>query len=348
MREQKVALSPLHFGIEFRSISATETLNQSNMRLFAVVILATILGACTREEPKPAHQASPQPITLKTPAFDGGRAYDYLLKQTSFGPRNPNSIGHRQCLEYLTTELRKSADEVTLQPFIHTGYKGEELHLTNIIASFKPQAKERLLLCAHWDTRPRADQDEAPDRRNQPIIGANDGASGVAVLLELASLMKEHPPEIGVDIVFFDGEDYGMEGDLANYLLGSKYFARNKPGNYVPRFGILLDMVGDIFLEIPKEVNSVKYAPDIVDLVWRKAKELGISQFVDSIGEQIHDDHLPLNEAGIKTINIIDFNYPDFTNRFWHTHSDLPNECSAESLGAVGSVVTHVVYSQRP
>ncbi|MBI4535127.1 MAG: M28 family peptidase [Ignavibacteriae bacterium] len=286
--------------------------------------------------------------TQSVPRFDGNRAFNYLLKQTSFGPRNPNSKGHRECLEFLTNELRRHADEVRLQEFTHTGYENEKLHLTNIVAVFNPRSSSRVLLCAHWDTRPRADHEENKTRRNEPILGANDGASGVAVLLEIASLLNNQPPAIGVDIVLFDGEDYGFEGDHERYLLGSRFFAKNKPIDYIPRFGILLDMVGDKFLEIPKERHSLKFAPDILDLVWGKASTLGFTQFLDEVGEEVIDDHLPLNEIGIKTIDVIDFNYPDPTHRYWHTHQDIPEHCSAESLEAVGTVVTHVVYTQTP
>jgi glutaminyl-peptide cyclotransferase len=302
---------------------------------FALALLASILFA---------QEGTPEPI----PAFSGREAFDYLIKQTDFGPRNPNSRGHTECLKFLADTLRRSADQVRLQHFNHRGYENEQLWLTNVIASFRPELKERILLCAHWDTRPRADRDPNPMRRNQPILGANDGASGVAVLLHLADLMKAVPPPTGVDIVLFDGEDYGKEGNLANYLLGSRFFVRQMSADYRPRFGILLDMVGDKLLEIPKEKNSLHFAPDIVDLVWNKAKELGIPQFASKVGDAIYDDHIPLNEAGIKTINIIDFDYPDKTHRFWHTHQDIPENCSPESLEAVGTVITHIVYSQQP
>ena len=291
---------------------------------------------------------SPPPAAASIPQFSGNGAFEYLKAQTAFGPRNPNSPGHAACLGYLVSTLKGFADQVRLQEFTHQGYDGEKLRLTNIVASYKPEARERLLLCAHWDSRPRAEYDENQSRRNEPIPGANDGASGVGVLLELARLLKQTPPAIGVDIVLFDGEDYGKDGDHALYLIGSRYFARNKPADYLPRFGILLDMVGDTYLDLPKEANSVKFAPDIVSLVWNTAHELGISQFLEQKGEEILDDHIPLNEAGIKTIDIIDFNYPDDTNRYWHTHQDTPEHCSPESLGAVGTVVTHVVYRQTP
>ena len=282
------------------------------------------------------------------PVFDADRAFDILAKQVSFGPRAPNSAGHAACLNYLVNTLRGSTHDVELQEFTHTGYNAENLHLTNIIAKFSSEARSRILLCAHWDTRPRAEQDEHPSRRKEPIPGANDGASGVAVLLELSRLFREHPPAIGIDVVLFDGEDYGREGDLAGYLIGSKFFALNLPPEQSYQFGILLDMIGDRSLEIPKEEHSVKYAPDVVEMVWSKAKELGNTEFIDLGSEAVYDDHLPLNEIGIKTIDLIDFNYPDATNRFWHTHQDSVQNCSAASLGAVGTVLAHVIYTLSP
>jgi glutaminyl-peptide cyclotransferase len=183
------------------------------------------------------------------PEFSGSRAFDLLLKQTSLGPRNPESEGHRNCLQFLLSSLQSAADDVQTQEFIHAGYGGEKLRLTNIIASFKPAAAYRILLCAHWDTRPRAERDEDKTKQDLPIIGANDGASGVAVLLEIATLLKDAPPPVGVDIVLFDGEDYGKEGDVDRYLLGSRHFARTRQTSYLPAYGILLDMVGDANLE---------------------------------------------------------------------------------------------------
>jgi len=324
------------------------------------VLVLMILTGCSRnsgQTPPRGGQVKGQtpPTEEKTivtseplPTFSGEQAFSYLTAQTAFGPRNPNSRGHDACLAYLASTLRGLADEVRMQEFAHTGYDGEQLRLTNVIAWFRPGDHTRILLCAHWDTRPRAEQDETKSKRNDPILGANDGASGVAVLTEIARLLKSTPPAIGVDIVLFDGEDYGKEGDHANYLLGSRYFAEHKGEDYVPRFGILLDMVGDAYLELPKEQYSVRYAPDVVDMVWKTAAFLGISQFRDEKGEEIMDDHLPLNEAGIQTIDIIDFNYPDPTNRYWHTHQDTPAHCSAESLEAVGSVIASVVYAQVP
>ncbi len=315
-------------------------------------LLAWAVTGCSTDQPESRTIRTADDSTVmrrpKIPTFNGTRAFTHLVAQTAYGPRNPNSPGHQHCLAYLQAKLSQSADRVRLQQFKHPGYDGETLHLTNIIASFAPEMQQRVLVCAHWDTRPRAEHDPDSTRQNEPIPGANDGASGVAVLLELASLLKATPPPIGVDIVLFDGEDYGREGDHDNYLLGSRYFMANKPTDYLPRYGLLIDMVGDRELEIFQEAASLKYAPRVVDRVWNTAEDLGIHQFVPMQGIEVLDDHLPLNEGGIPTVNIIDFNYPDASHRYWHTHLDTPDKCSPVSLEAVGTVLTHVIYSERP
>ena len=296
----------------------------------------------SRPQEKPITQLQLQ--SLNVPTFDRQQAFTFLTTQTDFGPRVPNTDAHARCLAYLESELHKSSQNVTLQSFTQPGYDGVSLQLTNIIASFNLAATSRILLCAHWDSRPWADQDQDPKNVNKGMPGANDGASGVAILLEVARLMMEHQPPVGVDIVLFDGEDYGHAQDLSNYLLGSRYFAHTKPGSFAPMFGILLDMVGDKQLEIRKERNSLKFAPDIVQLVWSIARDVGSSSFVDEIGHEIYDDHLPLNQAGIKTIDLIDFDYPDASNRYWHTMQDTPDNCSPESLEEVGRVLLHLIY----
>ncbi|MGA2624409.1 MAG: M28 family peptidase [Bacteroidota bacterium] len=317
------------------------------------VLLAVLMQACTNEQqkspvPQPERQQSQPAPAQSVPTFDGKKAFECLKAQTNFGPRNPGSTGHQKCLDYLQRELQQYADAVNLQLFTHAGYDGETLKLTNIIGSFNLHSTTRILLIAHWDTRPRADQEKDPKKRNQPILGANDGASGVAICLEIARRLRSAPPAIGIDILFVDGEDYGKEGDTQNYLLGARYFSEHLPKGFSPAFGILLDMVGDKQLEIQKERYSMKYAPDVVDLIWSTAAELGVEQFSSFIQNPVTDDHIPLNEAGIKTIDLIDFNYPDASNRFWHTTEDTPDKCSPESLEAVGKVILDVIYTYKP
>ncbi len=312
-----------------------------------VLLLLSLLAGCGNRQSQPK-QSQGVRETVNIPVFDGKKAFQFLVAQTNFGPRVPNSPAHEQCLNYLENELAACADTVTLQPFTWPGYDNTTLHCTNILASFNNKAVTRVLLIAHWDSRPRADQDPDPKKRHFPVPGANDGASGVAVLLEIARHCKARPPAIGVDIVLTDGEDYGYERDLQNYFLGARYFASHLPEGYHPMFGILLDMVGDSQLEIPKEPNSISNAPDVVNLVWSTAKNLGVYQFTDAVQRPVSDDHIPLNEAGIRTIDLIDFDYPDASNRYWHTTMDTPDKCSAESLEAVGRVLLTVIYQLNP
>ena len=312
------------------------------IRFFLGCALAISLVQCGNEHTKaPAPESQAKTTSVAIPTFDGKQAFVYLTTQTDFGPRVPNSPAHEKCLAYLQIELQKYADAVNLQSFNQQGYNGVTLNLTNIIASFNLKATNRILLTAHWDSRPRADQDTDPKKQNLPVQGANDGASGVAILMEIGRLLKLTPSSAGVDIVLTDGEDYGKEGDNARYLLGARYFAKNLPPGFHPAFGILLDMVGDRDLSISKEPNSMHSAPDIVDLVWSTAHELGVYQFSNNVQFGVMDDHLPLNDAGIKTIDLIDFDYP-----YWHTTEDTPDKCSAESLEAVGKVLVNVIYRQ--
>jgi hypothetical protein len=269
--------------------------------------------------------------------------------QVDFGPRNPGSSGHSLALSFLQNELNKYADEIELQPFTYPGYD-EELHLTNIIAKFNPGNKNRIMICAHWDTRPRSEHSRDSTKRNLPILGANDGASGCGIILELAKVLSRNKVNIGVDLVLFDGEDYGKENDLDNYCLGSKYYSINIPGGIYPRFAVLLDMVGDREAVFMKEAGSVQYAPDIVDLVWNIAQQVNASAFIQKQGEGIYDDHIPLNQAGIKTIDIIDeelvgADTPDERRNYWHTDKDTMENISPGTLQQVGDVLVYLLYT---
>lgn len=276
-----------------------------------------------------------------TPRFDGQRAYEYLVEQCNFGPRNPGSEGHRRAKGYLLETLGQYAPSVTQQPFTHYDRKAQQVyHMANIMACFGPTRKRRILLAAHWDTRPYAERDPDPQNWNRPILGANDGASAVAVLLELARCFKAVEPEVGVDIVLFDGEDFGEKGHSEDYLLGSKHFAHYE-GDYNPEFGILLDMVGDQDLVLYAEGYSVRYAPEVVDMVWGTAEAMGLVQFQREVKYTVEDDHLSLIAAGMRCIDIIDFDYP-----FWHTLEDTPDKCSPESLQTIGDLLIEVIYNR--
>ena len=268
-----------------------------------------------------------------TPQFDGRQAYKYLLTQTAMGARNPGSKGHAACRAYLTKELSRLADTLIVQDF-----EAENLPhtLTNLVARFNPQAVNRMILCAHWDTRPWADMDPDPANRTTPISGANDGASGVAVLLELARVLSRRAPQKGVDIVLFDGEDSGEQGRPETFCLGSAYYAKHmlRPK---PVYGVLVDMVGDEDLDIYVEENSMERARHVVDLIWNYAQ--GNASFHRYLKHSVHDDHINLIEAGIPCAVIIDFDYP-----YWHTLEDTHDKCSSRSLKAVGDVLLRMVY----
>lgn len=275
-----------------------------------------------------------------TPIFNKIRAYDYLKKQCEFGPRVPGTVGHQNCLRFFEQELSKLAKKVYLQEFYYR-LPGtmKNMHGVNVIANFNPGSKRKVLLCAHWDTRPQADMDDDKKKRTEPVMGANDGASGVAVLLEIANQLKLRTPPYQVDIVFFDAEDAGVYEQNDSWALGSKEYAKSLTSQNLPDFGILLDMIGDRNLEIYTEINSEIFAPRLVKYVWNIASQLGISEFISHSQYQVQDDHLRLLEVGVPCIDIIDFDYP-----YWHTTHDTPEKCSPESLAKVGKVLLEVIY----
>jgi Zn-dependent M28 family amino/carboxypeptidase len=290
----------------------------------------------------PEAPGAPAAPRVDRPAFDSAKAFEHLRRQVAFGPRVPGMPGHAAQLAWMKEYLATRADTVIEQPFTHTTRSGRTLSMTNLFARFRPDAQDRVLLVAHWDTRPTSDQAASAADRAKPVPGANDGASGTAVLLELADMFKRTPPSIGVDLLLVDGEDYGPTGD--DMYLGAKHFAANLPAGYRPFYGILLDMVGDREPRFPVESNSQQFAPEVVQRVWGLAQEMGYGDiFPLSDGGAIEDDHIPLNRAGIRTIDIIDFDYGP-GHRYWHTPEDVPENTSAESLRIVGEVVAELVY----
>ena len=318
--------------------------------LFASIIML-ILSSCTEK----VHEVSKPLYELKTnntiPKFDSENAYQQVKAQTDFGPRNPGSAGHKRALVYLQNELGKYADEIKLQSFTYSGYDDEKLELTNIIGKFNPNAKKRIMFCAHWDTRPRAEKDEDPSKRNLPIIGANDGGSGVGVLLEIARLLKNQKVNYGVDIIFFDGEDYGKESDLNYFCLGAKYYSATLTGDF-PVFSILLDLVGDKEANFKMEGNSLKYAPEVVKMIWGIAGKINATMFSPSEGSSIYDDHIPLNQAGLKSVDVIDAELvgadtPIKRRNYWHSHKDTMDNIGKNALQQVGDVMINLIYSLK-
>ena len=277
------------------------------------------------------------------PEFNGDSAWNYLIAQCDFGTRNPGSSGAKACQDYLERELKKYSGSVTLQPFTHYDSRLKmTFYMNNIIADFGVSAGPKIVLCAHWDTRPRADMDPNPANRNTPILGANDGASGVAALLEMARLFSIDAPPVPVQIILFDGEDYGRSGENWDYLLGSKYFAGTiDPADY--KYAVLLDLMGDEDLELKREYNSYKFARKLQDKIWNLARKTGSYQFSNQMTHPIIDDHLSFIEIGIPAVDIIDFDY-----KYWHTIEDTPEHCSQESLEAVGRVLVELIYGESP
>lgn len=284
----------------------------------------------------------------KIPAFNGDGAFSHLVAQCDFGPRNPGSAGHKKALQYFLDVLTPLADTVFTQPYTEIMPRTKQkVGMNNVIARFNREAKKQIMISAHWDTRPWGDRGASSMGKDQPILGANDGASGVAVLLELARILKNNPSAIGVNLVLFDAEDYGTSGDSWSYCKGSQYFARHLPIP-IPAYAINLDMVGDANLEIYIERISYRQNPGLVLDLWGKAEELKLSAFKKLAVHSIFDDHVPLYEiAGIPAVDIIDFDYPDKKTNYHHTHNDIVENCSPESLWQVGTLMTHHIYNQK-
>jgi glutaminyl-peptide cyclotransferase len=279
-------------------------------------------------------------VARQAPPFSADAAMQHVRTQVNFGPRVTGTPGHAQQLQWMTEYLRERADTVVLQNFTHTHSTSKKpLAMTNVLARFNPAATDRVLLLAHWDTRPTADNESDDEARKQPIAGANDGGSGTAVLLEIANILKTTKPGIGIDLLFVDGEDYGpSEPDM---YLGAKYFAANA-GNYRPLYAVLLDMIADQTPRYQIEDYSDQMAPEVVERIWSLAAELGYgANFPRSHQGAVGDDHVPLNKAGIRTANII-----DCCDHPWHTLEDNLQNISPEGLGVVGTVLLELIFRE--
>jgi glutaminyl-peptide cyclotransferase len=271
--------------------------------------------------------------------FDGGSAFRYIETQVAFGPRIPGTEAHRRMAAWLDSLLRQRADTLVVQSWIHVTAAGDSLPLTNFIARFKPGASKRILYLAHWDSRPTADSPTSRDS-TKPVPGANDGGSGVAILLGVADALKRAPPAIGVDLLFVDGEDFGdFTKTPKDVLIGSRYYAAHPVAGPQPLYAVLFDLVADKDLQIYQEGNSLVGAPEVVELVWDTARDLGYAgTFVAQPKHTLIDDHLELQKVGIRAIDVVDFDYPS-----WHTIEDTIDKVSAASLGIVGDVALALV-----
>jgi glutaminyl-peptide cyclotransferase len=266
--------------------------------------------------------------------FDSARAWKDLNTQVDFGPRMPGTDAHRKCRDFLLGRTKVLCDKGDLQEFRHVWSRNNQtITMWNVWGTQNwDKATTRVVLMAHWDSRPSAEQDPNPANRLKPIPGANDGASGVAVLLELMRDFKEKAPNVGIMYVFSDGEDLGP--GLEEMFLGAEVFPK-LPMDNKPDYGILLDMIGGKSLKVPMEPNSVSFAPKLMKALYGYAGQIGLgSSFPSEMGPEIEDDHLPVNKAGIPMIDLIDFDYEP-----WHTLNDVPAQCSAESLKKVGTLL---------
>lgn len=328
---------------------------KSSILLFSLSILLLACESEPKKSPSKAIKKAKPEFTVERPSFDEDSAYAFVEKQVSFGPRVPNTEAHKRTANYLSSKLASYNFNVIEQKGVVTAFNGDKLNMVNIIGEYLPELNNRVLLFAHWDSRPFADQDSK--NKSKPIDGANDGASGVGVLLEIARQIEKLKPNIGVDIIFFDAEDYGQPSSAmaqrkeGTWCLGSQFWANqpHKP-NYSANYGILLDMVGAKDAKFTKEYISMYFAPQVVNQVWSIAKALGhgnhfVFQETTHVGE---DDHLYVNKiAKIPSIDIIQ--YDPSTQAFaphWHTHDDNMEVIDKATLEAVGETVLATVIKE--
>jgi Zn-dependent M28 family amino/carboxypeptidase len=314
-----------------------------------------ILHAC-KNDSKPITSEGTGNKVIETPLFDADSAYSYVKAQTDFGPRVPNSESHRQCAAYLAQKMAQFCDTVIVQNFTAITYDNKKLQSQNIIASFSPEKKNRILLASHWDSRHIADHDPDPEKRHFPIDGANDGASGVGVLIEIARQLQHKRADTGIDIIFFDAEDYGtpqsenLPGDW--WCLGSQYWANHKhQADYRFLYGILLDMVGAANATFYHEGFSSHYAQPFLSKIWGRAYQLGFGQyFINNPANYITDDHYYINTiAKIPMVNIVhqDKNSNTGFCPYWHTLQDNIHIIDKQTLDAVGKTVLSILYDEK-
>ena len=330
--------------------------------MIALLIVALIAGAAFNFLPSNKAEVSETEEIEKVqpvgPDFNADSAYIYLQEQCDFGPRTMNSTAHDKCEKWIIQKFEQYGCKVTTQKATLNGYDGTPLRSTNIIASYNPEATTRIMFCAHWDCRPWADNDPDSTNWHKPIVAANDAASGVGVMIELARILKGSGLELGVDFICFDAEDYGtpqwFEGEDPGdtWALGAQYFANNLPEGYAPRYGILLDMVGGVGAKFYREGMSMQYAPAIVKKVWNAARQVGYgSYFPKDDGGMITDDHIPVNQtANIPCIYVIPY-YPDCAQSSfgptWHTIADNMDNIDKNTLKAVGQTMVQVLFTEK-
>ena len=325
-----------------------------NYKYFLFAIVLSFLSACSFASHSEKTKQD-DTIVRVVPTFNPDSAYQYVKAQCDFGPRVPGSEAHTACLQYFVEQFsRFGADTVIVQEGESMIYDGTKMPIRNVVASYGLGKPNRVMICAHWDSRPFADNDINSDNRRKAIIGANDGASGVGVMMELARQLGQKNAAIGVDLILFDLEDWGApdweQSKLSDggWALGSKYWASRPhiPG-YQAQFAILLDMVGAQGAQFYREYFSDQYASWVVDRVWNKAADLGLGHvFVNQRGGGVTDDHINVNRAGIPCIDIIQFQTETETGfgDYWHTHNDDMRNIDLLTLDAVGRVLMEIIY----
>lgn len=335
------------------------TMNQRAWSSLVILFFLILMSSCGPESAATAEATSTttaappekrKPVPI--PKFEQDSAYNYVARQVAFGPRVMNTPAHDAAGEWLYDQLESFGGQMIRQDFEATAYTGETLNGLNIIAKFEPELQDRILLCAHWDSRHIADSKVNQGDKTQPVMGADDGGSGVGVLLEIARHLGQTPPGIGVDIVLLDAEDYGdpSGNNSSSWALGAQHYAKNLPAGPKPRYGILLDMVGAKDARFTVEEVSEYYAAPIRQKVWRLAKQMKFDQyFVEAKTRAVTDDHLFINQiANIPTIDII--NRPAETEtgfvEHWHTDHDDMSIIDKNTLRSVGQVVLAVVYRE--
>jgi hypothetical protein len=324
------------------------------MRNIRFIYAFLLLCACNNKPPAQLNTGNDEQTTTKevrrVPGFNEDSAYHYVKTQVDFGPRVPGTPSHKKCFDYFVSILEPLADTVYIQKAAAVTYDHKTIPILNLIASFNPHAQRRILLCAHWDTRPFADQDTKD--KDKPILGANDGASGTGILLQVAAELRKNKPDIGIDIILFDAEDWGDNSGRTedSYCLGSQYWGKNTHvSSYKADFGILLDMVGAPNAVFAYEGFSSSEAGTYLGLVWSKAAEAGYDSYFKNFNRgYVTDDHYYIMKyTGIPTIDIIDCGSetnPGFGS-YWHTHNDNMNAIDKRTLKAVGQTVLQVIYT---
>jgi len=306
-----------------------------------IIVLLCLAAACNSDAKQGSAAQRGASSGVTSTGFDGNAAYNYAKAQVDFGPRVPGTPAAKQAGDWIIREMRARADTVIVQTFTHTTADGKKLPMRNILARFRPELTERVLYVTHWDSRPISELAATEAEKKLAVPGANDGASGVGLFVALGDALKRAKPNVGVDLLFTDGEDYGEFGPpQVDVLIGSKYFAAHPPSpGYKPLYGVLWDMIGDKDLRIPYEMISFQQAPEVVSRVWQTAADLGYGDiFVQESGGEVVDDHVPLLQAGMRVINVIDLTYPPH-----HTPQDTMDKISPKSLAIIGDVATALV-----